>query len=95
MEKRTRGDLEPPAKRIVLARAYVSETSFSAKNGRLGELGVFQSGQMGLTVDQVSYDFGGSNPPAPTTILGLSYRWSLYARLKIWRRCFDTAGPTK
>ena len=30
------------------------------------ELGVFQSGQMGLTVNQVLNCFGGSNPPAPT-----------------------------
>jgi hypothetical protein len=29
-------------------------------------LGRYQSGQMGLTVTQLSYDFGGSNPPLPT-----------------------------
>ena len=29
-------------------------------------LGVFQSGQMGQTVNLLSFDFGGSNPSAPT-----------------------------
>ena len=33
-----------------------------SKNG----LGVFQSGQMGQTVNLLSFDFGGSNPSAPT-----------------------------
>ncbi len=28
--------------------------------------GKFQSGQMGLTVTQLSFDFGGSNPSLPT-----------------------------
>ena len=28
--------------------------------------GVFQSGQMGQTVNLLSFDFGGSNPSAPT-----------------------------
>ena len=32
----------------------------------LGSLGKFQSGQMGQTVNLLSYDFGGSNPPFPT-----------------------------
>ena len=31
-------------------------------------LGSYQSGQMGLTVTQLSFDFGGSNPSLPTTI---------------------------
>ena len=31
-------------------------------------LGRFQSGQMGQTVNLLSYDFGGSNPPLPTLI---------------------------
>ena len=34
-----------------------------SKNG----LGVFQSGQMGQTVNLLSFDFGGSNPSAPTS----------------------------
>ena len=29
-------------------------------------LGSYQSGQMGLTVTQLSFDFGGSNPSLPT-----------------------------
>ena len=29
--------------------------------------GSYQSGQMGLTVTQLSFDFGGSNPSLPTT----------------------------
>ena len=28
--------------------------------------GSYQSGQMGLTVTQLSFDFGGSNPSLPT-----------------------------
>ena len=32
----------------------------------LNEMGVFQSGQMGQTVNLLSFDFGGSNPSAPT-----------------------------
>ena len=32
-------------------------------------MGVYQSGQLGLTVTQLSFDFGGSNPPAPTLLL--------------------------
>ena len=30
-------------------------------------MGVFQSGQMGQTVNLLSFDFGGSNPSAPTS----------------------------
>ena len=30
------------------------------------EMGSYQSGQMGLTVTQLSFDFGGSNPSLPT-----------------------------
>ena len=30
------------------------------------DMGVFQSGQMGQTVNLLSFDFGGSNPSAPT-----------------------------
>ena len=33
---------------------------------RIGDVGKFQSGQMGQTVNLLSYDFGGSNPPFPT-----------------------------
>jgi hypothetical protein len=32
-------------------------------------MGVYQSGQMGQTVNLLSYDFGGSNPSAPTFYL--------------------------
>ena len=31
------------------------------------DMGVFQSGQMGQTVNLLSFDFGGSNPSAPTS----------------------------
>ena len=31
--------------------------------------GSYQSGQMGLTVTQLSFDFGGSNPSLPTIYL--------------------------
>ena len=34
--------------------------------GKIFGLGVFQSGQMGQTVNLLSFDFGGSNPSAPT-----------------------------
>jgi hypothetical protein len=30
-------------------------------------MGGFQSGQMDQTVNLLSYDFGGSNPPPPTS----------------------------
>ena len=30
------------------------------------KLGSYQSGQLGLTVTQLSFDFGGSNPSLPT-----------------------------
>ena len=33
---------------------------------RVATKGVFQSGQMGQTVNLLSLDFGGSNPSAPT-----------------------------
>ena len=32
-------------------------------------MGSYQSGQMGLTVTQLSFDFGGSNPSLPTWFL--------------------------
>jgi hypothetical protein len=31
-------------------------------------MGSYQSGQMGLTVTQLAYAFGGSNPSLPTAI---------------------------
>ena len=31
-------------------------------------MGSYQSGQLGLTVTQLSFDFGGSNPSLPTII---------------------------
>ena len=31
-------------------------------------MGSYQSGQMGLTVTQLSFDFGGSNPSLPTNV---------------------------
>ncbi len=34
--------------------------------------GSYQSGQMGLTVTQLSFDFGGSNPSLPTCFCGNS-----------------------
>ena len=30
-------------------------------------MGSYQSGQLGLTVTQLSFDFGGSNPSLPTS----------------------------
>ena len=35
-------------------------------------MGGYQSGQMGLTVTQLSFDFGGSNPSPPTPNCGSS-----------------------
>ncbi len=35
-------------------------------------LGSYQSGQLGLTVTQLSFDFGGSNPSLPTTNLPMN-----------------------
>ena len=35
-------------------------------------MGSYQSGQMGLTVTQLSFDFGGSNPSLPTCFCGSS-----------------------
>ena len=32
-------------------------------------MGSYQSGQLGLTVTQLSFDFGGSNPSLPTPII--------------------------
>lgn len=32
-------------------------------------LGVYQSGQMGQTVNLLSFDFGGSNPSYPTKLI--------------------------
>ena len=37
---------------------------------RFRSKGVFQSGQMGQTVNLLSFDFGGSNPSAPTSSKG-------------------------
>ena len=34
--------------------------------GSRKKMGSYQSGQMGLTVTQLSFDFGGSNPSLPT-----------------------------
>ena len=35
-------------------------------------MGRFQSGQMDQTVNLLSYDFGGSNPPLPTMQLAVN-----------------------
>ena len=43
--------------------SYVVTQSLQANSD---EGGVFQSGQMGQTVNLLSFDFGGSNPSAPT-----------------------------
>ncbi len=37
---------------------------------RIQTMGRFQSGQMDQTVNLLSYDFGGSNPPLPTLSVG-------------------------
>ncbi len=39
---------------------------------RVVALGSYQSGQMGLTVTQLSFDFGGSNPSLPTNESSIS-----------------------
>ena len=49
------------AKSNPAARLKKEETARKGKG-----LGVFQSGQMGQTVNLLSFDFGGSNPSAPT-----------------------------
>ena len=49
------------AKSDPAARLKKEETARKSKG-----LGVFQSGQMGQTVNLLSFDFGGSNPSAPT-----------------------------
>ncbi len=36
-------------------------------------MGEYQSGQMGLTVTQLSFDFGGSNPSSPTLLSPCCY----------------------
>ena len=36
-------------------------------------MGKYQSGQMGQTVNLLSFDFGGSNPSLPTKNCGLQY----------------------
>ena len=41
-------------------------------NFEIIELGVFQSGQMGQTVNLLVFTFGGSNPSAPTTKLTIA-----------------------
>ena len=40
--------------------------TLSLANQGGNDMGVFQSGQMGQTVNLLSFDFGGSNPSAPT-----------------------------
>ena len=37
-------------------------------------MGKYQSGQMGQTVNLLSFDFGGSNPSLPTTFNGTRFR---------------------
>ena len=36
-------------------------------------MGSYQSGQLGLTVTQLSFDFGGSNPSLPTILMCQCY----------------------
>ena len=38
------------------------------KSWRLQNKGGYQSGQMGQTVNLLSFDFGGSNPSPPTSV---------------------------
>ena len=45
-----------------LCTAIEKQTSSKAKKGK------YQSGQMGQTVNLLSFDFGGSNPSLPTKI---------------------------
>ena len=56
-----------------------SSRSFESLHRRWAilSLGSFQSGQMELTVNQLSEDFGGSNPSLPTDCL---------TTLPVWRR---------
>ena len=37
---------------------------------RLSDMGEYQSGQMGQTVNLLVYTFGGSNPSSPTILSG-------------------------
>ncbi len=39
---------------------------FSVGRSEINKKGEYQSGQMGQTVNLLSYDFGGSNPSSPT-----------------------------
>jgi hypothetical protein len=49
---------------LMSTSARVSGTSSSGSRGALP--GSYRSGQTGLTVNQLAYAFGGSNPPLPT-----------------------------
>ena len=53
--------------RDLLSRGRWFESDKRLKIKVLHTLGSYQSGQMGLTVTQLSFDFGGSNPSLPTT----------------------------
>ena len=71
--------------------AFKSKGS-SFKNWNAGR---YQSGQLGQTVNLLSFDFGGSNPPLPTlhktSILKLSMT-SLASALMIVKRGSSSAG---
>ncbi len=48
-------------------------------------LGSYQSGQLGLTVTQLSFDFGGSNPSLPTTNLKIEKFENLKINFQIFK----------
>ena len=48
---------------LICNQQVVGSTPFL---GSIFLMGSYQSGQMGRTVNPLSFDFGGSNPPLPT-----------------------------
>ena len=62
----TRGSKEPGGStRSIILKARKSREDRQVKEKNI--LGGFQSGQMGQTVNLLSFDFGGSNPSPPTS----------------------------
>ena len=55
------------------------------KNEKKIILGSYQSGQLGLTVTQLSFDFGGSNPSLPTTNLKIEKFENLKIHFQIFK----------
>ena len=55
-------------------------SEFDIATSEFKQMGRFQSGQMDQTVNLLSYDFGGSNPPLPTELVVelLSFELMIY-----------------